>query len=29
VLLGALIDDGALVAREGRAVFFRLEEILA
>jgi hypothetical protein len=29
LLLGALIDEGALVAREGRAVLLRLEEILA
>src|SRR5206468_4294911 len=29
LLLGALIDDGALVAREGRAVLLSLEEILA
>src|SRR5262245_7677533 len=28
LLFGALIDNGALVAREGRAVLFRLEEIL-
>ncbi len=28
-LLGALIDDGALVAREGHAVLLVLEEILA
>ena len=27
-LFGALIDDGAFVAREGRAVFFAFEEIL-
>src|SRR6476646_11016971 len=29
LLLGALIDEGALVAREGRAVPLSLEEILA
>ena len=29
LLLGALIDEGALVAREGRAVLLSLEEILA
>ena len=29
LLLGALIDERALVAREGCAIFFRLEEILA
>ena len=29
LLLGALIDEGALVAREGGAVLLRLEEILA
>src|SRR5262249_46414142 len=28
LLFGALIDNGALVPREGRAVLFRLEEIL-
>jgi hypothetical protein len=29
LLLSALIDDGALVAREGGAVLLSLEEILA